>query len=178
MRYLILLLLSIQVHSQIIGINGTDEFTGDKIIKVNCATGKFWDLSDRITKGIFSPVYVSCRYTKTKDGEEFYSTTLAAQFSDEQIRCVSQIGGKAIFLFDDTTTLEVKQISDSNCHNAKLEATYNLSYQDLVLLSEKTIKKLRIYFSEYHIDYEVRDKRMKALLDHYKLLLSEVKKLN
>jgi hypothetical protein len=161
-RFIFLLLPFVSI-AQYVDKNEIDEFTGNRVIKVNCMTGKRWGTSDVITKGLLNYVYLTSNFVKPKDlaPQTFYFTLGIKSLSAGT--CLSPNNGKAIWLFEDKSTLEVNQTSGADCNSGNLLAQYTITQEQIDKLSTGKLSKLRVYTSEGYVDYEIRDDKKEIL---------------
>jgi len=165
---LLLFLFPLFCTAQYIGVNEIDEFTGAKKIQVNCITGKRWGQSDSISDSMFNPVFLTGQYIKPKDTPGFYFLTFSIQ--NNVGVCLSEHTGKTILLFEDKSTLELKQISETDCDRVNLLGKYEISLSDIEKLSTNTLKKFRIYTTEGYKDYEVYAKKNDLIKNTFAVL--------
>lgn len=175
-KYVFIFLLPLYSFSQFVAKNEIDEFTGDKTIQVNCMTGSTWGESDKISKGLFAYAFLTGRYVLSKDSPAgSYSLTLNLH-QLAQGSCLSEYDGKAIWLFEDNSTLEITQFSKTDCNWDNLTGYYSLSSDEVDKLINARVKKLRVYTTKGYIDYEIKPKKIEAIQLTFTLLKDTVEK--
>lgn len=172
MRYL-LLFFPLFCFSQHLVKNDIDEFTGDHHIQVNCYEGERWVQGDRINKGFGKYIFLTGQYIKDKEGQELYFLTLNIQ-SLPQGSCLSQYDGKIIWLFSDKTTLELPQISETDCEYTSINGKYKLTPEQLEILKTKQPDKLRVYTTKGYMDYELKEDKKELINKTFEVLLNTV----
>lgn len=173
---LLFLMASTSGYSQYVAVNTIDEFTGDRKIQVNCMTGNHWGESDKVTKGLFNHVYLTAQYIQSKNsdiGIKFFTLNIKNQTSGT---CLSKENGKSIFLFEDKSTLECKQISETTCKSADLLANYAIDSEELSILITKKLQKIRIYTTDGYVDYEIKPEKIEALQQTFLVLKQTIAK--
>jgi hypothetical protein len=116
-----------------------------------------------------SYVTTSMSFSRREDGSEIYY--LSFTVSDD-LGCMSKYDGKATILFEDGETLELTQISDTNCsdfarstyliiprkiyEDGDMEIFNTVQNQSLKMLENKNISKIRINGTKYFKDLEIR----------------------
>jgi hypothetical protein len=116
-----------------------------------------------------SYVTTSMSFSRREDGTEIYY--LSFTVSDD-LGCMSKYDGKATILFEDGETLELTQISDTNCSDfarstyliiprkifeeGDLESISIVQNQSLKMLENKNVSKVRINGTKYYKDLEIR----------------------
>jgi hypothetical protein len=191
MKNLILLLFcltsSIFADAQIKATKKIDEFTGQMTIsspsdwiqkkeigKTKAQQKQIDALGDKILLGL------TYSLKKDSDSPVYFLTSIV---QNEGLECLSQHTGKILLLFENET-LEVSQISDTDCTNGFKAANYLLVSRDVleksqseadwteltnayleVFLSQE-LKKIRIYGTNGFLDFEI-DQEYKYVLASY-----------
>lgn len=185
MKKLILITLGIFLfnlaNSQEIKIakNEVDEFDGSRTIGTEYKTGKFFKLQDYID--VDGTLLIAAYYYKTKEGNEIYNFSIITRA--KYLGCLSEYDGKCILLFENGETLELTQISDTNCGDF-LSAIYvfysrdqinDPALRDIALknyekISTTPVKKIRIYGTESTKDYTLKDDKKDIIIKHFKAI--------
>ena len=116
-----------------------------------------------------SYVTTSMLFSRREDGSEIYYLSFAVS---DDLGCMSKYDGKATILFEDGETLELTQISDTNCsdfarstyliiprkiyEDGDMEIFNTVQNQSLKMLENKNISKIRINGTKYFKDLEIR----------------------
>lgn len=175
MKY-ILFFFPLFCFSQHLVKNDIDEFTGDRRVQVNCYEGDRWATSDRITKGFGNYVYLTGQYIKDKEGNELYFLTLNIH-NLPQGSCLSQYDGKIIWLFNDKSTLELPQISETDCEYTSINGKYKLTLEQVETLKTKQSDKLRVYTTKGYLDFELKDDKKELMQKTFETLVNTVQNL-
>lgn len=183
MKKYVLLLLSItnftfSFSQQIkVEVNQIDDFSGSRIIRTENPINKtFIKMSDYIDKDKVLLFYLS--YFKTKEGRENYTINMIV--NSTSIQCLSEYEGKCIILFDNGETMEISQISDTDCGQYRTRAIYVLAKRDeienndfnqislnnLEKLKNNLIRKIRVYGTNRYIDCELKENKKDIFIQH------------
>ena len=163
---LLFILLSLKSFSQAIGLETTDEFTKEKIIQVNATKGTKWRGSDNIATGTFMYHFLSLRKVDTI---KMLQLDMTWGFNI----CVSNHNDKIIILFADDSTLELKQVSKIDCAD-RVAARYFLTDDDIRKLSNTIIKKMRIYTTDGHAEFSIKEDRKELIKNTFILFQSKI----
>lgn len=180
---LFLFFVSVPVFSQVEFTKKFDEFTGNTTISTK-PISLYKEILNRNGKLIRTEPKLSLSIT-IYDSQENEKPIwyLDASFRGD-LGCLSKYSGKLMLLFDDGKTLELHQISDTDCSSSipsarylfltktlyeslegNIELLYNEQEKYLDLFKEKSLKKIRIYGSKYYGDVEVNEELRYILVD-------------
>lgn len=163
---ILFLFFSCSIFSQHIVVSKIDEFTKKEIIQANASKEPKWKTTDNIAKGFFNNVFLSLHKEDTKNIlmlDMTYGTNI----------CVSNNDGKAIILFENDTTLELPQVSKIDCA-LRVAVQYYLQNNDIEQLSKSIIKKIRIYTTDGHISFEIKEDKKELIKNTFNLFLSKI----
>lgn len=122
-------------------------------------------------------------YNKQDNGTEIFWIKF---YKIVDLGCMSKHDGKAIILFEDGETLELTQVSETDCGDI-VNATYlitprevlkadnieefiNSQNKSLAILAEKKVSKIRLEGSKYYKDLEIRPE----VKDIFQKMVSEI----
>lgn len=159
--------------------NEIDEFDGTRKIGTEYNAGKYLKLKDYID--VDGTLLIAAYYYKTKEGNEMYSISIVTKA--KYLGCLSEYDGKCILLFEDGETLELAQISETQCGDF-LYAIYEFysrdqindpALRDIALknyekISTTLVKKLRIFGTESTEDYTLKDDKKDIIIRHLKAI--------
>jgi hypothetical protein len=182
---LILTVISMTAISQEIDKYETDEFTGAKIITTKSFSGKSVKKTDFIDSDL--DILLSISYRKAKDADEIYLISLNI-LTNKKFGCLSEHKGKMMILFEDDSTMTLKQISKTNCNSSQLSANYlplsddqskETIWRDILLenvtkLSKSRLKKIRIYGTEGYYDYTIKEDKRDIIIHHFNSLQTKL----
>ncbi|WP_299434617.1 hypothetical protein [uncultured Maribacter sp.] len=158
------------INAQHLAIDKIDEFTENRIIKVNASSGKKWKMSDDVAEGLMKSLFISTKHERTN---KEYLTNLNFDITIGSTICATNTDGKSIILLKDKTKVELKQVSKIDC-NQRIVIQYFLSLEDLAILSEKIISKIRIYATDGYIDLTIKEKKENLIKEHFGLILNKI----
>lgn len=164
-----------------IRINEVDEFNGTRTIATSPSTGNDFKLDDFID--VDGTLIINAFYSKDKEGNGGYFINLLTT-RNKPLGCLSEHDGKCILLFDNGETLELTQISSTNCDRTYVYATYDFysrdqisdpAINDIVLKNYEKIrttpvKKIRIYGTESIADFTLKDDKKDILIKHFRVI--------
>lgn len=179
---IILMLLCSSVYAQSILSDKVDEFSKKRNIQTKPYEGKVWKKSDFIDHK--NQVLVSMIFSTGDDVDLWimsFSMLTTADFG-----CLSEYNGKVIFLFDNDSTMEAYQVSNTDCSNSDgYSASYamvsreelkngatlpTLLTENLEKLRRNAIKKIRVYGSKGYIDFTIKPEKRGVLTTHINLI--------
>jgi len=171
MKFILFLLFPIFCNAQYVARNEIDEFTGDRKIQVNCTSGKKWREGDKISQGILKHVFLTGQYISFKNSDStqyFFTLNLKNIYVDT---CLSKETGKTILLFEDKSTVEASQISDTECDLNNLQAKYYVTISDIEILGSKNLSKIRIYTTgDKYFEYEILESKQGLIKNTFAIL--------
>lgn len=170
-----LLLLNLSCYSQIIAIDKIDEFTDSRILKINCAESNTWHESDKISKGLFNPVFLCVNQIINKNNAERIFFTLQCHINT--MACIDQ-NTRCIFIFDDNTKIEIYNTEEIKCSSNFLLPYFTITREELNIFSSKKVLKFRVYFSDGYRDYEVKEKKQEMIRETFLLLKNKLYTIN
>ena len=160
MKKLLFLLLPILSYCQDIKIV-KDDFTSIKKIQVTTQKQNAL-LPGSIAKGI--TMTLTCYANISSSGEKFMY--LSANMAIGSIQCFSNLDGKIVFLFEDGTTLTLKQISKLKCDTNAI-VMYELPETSMVTFLNNDIKKIRVYSTDVYLDGEIKEGKKQLIKDTF-----------
>ena len=178
-KLLLLLLITINCFSQRIAINKIDEFTNEKIIKIDTSEGNSWSGSDNIVTGFLNNVFLCNSAFLGKDNTII--STFTIYFGS--MTC-SNPDNKLILLLEDNSKIILTQISKTDCNYEKLIIQYSTGpsfseqLNNINILSKFSVNKIRFYSNDNYYDFTVKDKKKELIKKSFQLLLNEIKEAN
>ena len=157
--------LNFTLYSQQLAVSQIDEFTKKEVIQVNASKDKKWKNSDNIAQGFYNNVYLSLRKIDTLK-------SIQLDIQRGSMICLNNLDGKVIALFEDSSTLELPQVSKIDCAQ-RILATYYLPKNHLKKLTENEIKKIRIYTNDGYFDLEIKNDKKKIIKETFQLFQSK-----
>ncbi len=188
MKKLITTLLCIAmfpVLGQSIESDNIDEFNKSRVIKTKAYEGNLWKKKDFIDDK--NEFLVSMMFSKSKDGTEIYAVKLEV-LTARDFGCFSEHAGKVMILFENDSTMELAQFSETDC-GAPFTALYvpaareNLNsplIQDIVKenfnkLASTNIKKIRVYATKGFVDITLKPEKTNIIAVHAGLIRDKLK---
>lgn len=170
------------MQGQVILVNKVDDFTGDWHVFTSPKEGRSIRSTDYVD--IDKEMMFSMAYIKPKTGILTYGIGLILRGRD--IGCLVKGTGKIILLFDNDSTVELMQASDTECGGA-----YN-SYSSIFIFASKSdldgnsneytvednyrtasknmIKKIRVEASKGYSDYTLLPEKRSVMIKHSNLI--------
>ena len=93
-----------------------------------------------------------------------------------------------MLLFENDSTMTLKQLSKTDCSSSVLAANYipldeeqakdplwkDLLESNVKILAENKVKKLRVYGSEGYYDFEIKDDKRDIIIQHLKSIQTKL----
>ena len=189
MKYIITFLLicfSTSLFSQVKLFRKTkDDFTGGLTISTSPYKKKFPKKKDRIDKQQLLNFSLAYMQPKAQDKGLYYVFVIFNANMD--VGCFSEYDGKLMFLLSNGTVIECIQKSDTDCSDMP-NGTFALfdedvkTYAEMVgytnenieLLLNNDIKKIRIYSTNGYYDFEMKDENKDIFKQHYEVIQNEM----
>lgn len=182
---MLLTIITVAAISQQIDKDEKDDFTGTRRITTKPFAGSTWKKTDFIDNKF--NVLFNAGYSKGKDNEGVYLLSLNI-ITTVKFGCLSEYKGKIMLLFENDSTMTLKQLSKTDCSSSVLAANYipldeeqakdplwkDLLESNVKILAENKVKKLRVYGSEGYYDFEIKDDKRDIIIQHLKSIQTKL----
>jgi len=160
-KIILLLLIGFSGSSQNIAISQIDEFTKLEILQINASKDKKWKGTDNIAKGLFNYVFLSLK----KVG---LIKILQLDTQIGSVICINNNEDKIILLLDNNNTIQLQQESKLDCAQ-RVVPKYLITEEQIKILSECQIKKIRIYTNDGYIEIEIKEDKKELIKNTFLL---------
>ncbi|KGO91074.1 hypothetical protein [Flavobacterium subsaxonicum] len=161
-------------------INTTNPKTGERTIVTRNHRGEDVSRDDNITRT--GMVFFDAGYQSTLNNEtlnELYFIDLNIVHNDASLGCLKFETGKVILTFEDGSTAECMQVSETSCDKLAFVGGYVLASRtgtnaDMRALFEKlmtvNLKAIEIFTTESSLKYNIKPKEMPYIKSHFTLI--------
>jgi len=182
---LLLLLICQGAFAQTLQVNSVDKITGTRtIITDNHESGELNPDDSVVRNGLifFSAGYQ--KFNKSGNATEVYFIELNIVHKDNTLGCMKEGEGKIIITFQDGTTAECSQISETDCDPIGFTAAFALMpkkgspatmKQNFEKLLTTEIKTLRIFTTEKSPSFTVKAVSKPYIMKHFAVLDKTIK---
>lgn len=183
----LLMLLTSITFSQSIKADQIDDFTKKRSIVTNAYEGKFWKKADFIDDKNY--LLVSMAYTNETDAD-LYMMNFSILTTGIGLGCLSEYEGKIMFLFENDSTMECYQVSETECSSTTFNPAYamfarserndptflEIMAANVERLKTNPIKKIRIYGTKGYYDFTLKPEKRQIIASHINLIQDKIRK--
>jgi predicted metallo-beta-lactamase superfamily hydrolase len=183
---IVFVFLCSSVFAQTIRSDKVDDFSKKRTISTNAYEGRKWRKADFIDDK--NQMLASMSYTTGREFDLYFLELMLLTTSD--FGCLSNNGGKVLILFENDSTMELYQSSDTDCDNNSPSAVYAMLSRDdlekvadpptlldetLKKLQSNLVKKIRVYGTKGFRDFTIKPEKKSVFTTHINLIKNSLR---